>query len=236
MGGLDFLERSCRVGDRLGEGAAVCGHLQCHVDRRGTGLRRSSGISLVEILVVIGILMILSAIIFAVFAPARKQARQTACVQSMKQLFHAASLYSTDYDSLTYPELGGHLAYIPVETIFESLGAYGSKKELWFCPEAPQSIRTRMSNTTLAAFVGTDEIWSKPNGEMSDMPSQRLNNIRLREKTGNDFPVVRCVVHDELHYQPHESLAKDPWLIWIRDDGSAKSGRVNWQRRTKILP
>jgi len=60
------------------------------------------GFTLIEMLVVVGILAVLAAIIFPVFAQARGRARQAQCIANLKQLGQALEMYSSDYDDL-YP-------------------------------------------------------------------------------------------------------------------------------------
>jgi prepilin-type N-terminal cleavage/methylation domain-containing protein/prepilin-type processing-associated H-X9-DG protein len=62
----------------------------------------ATGFTLIELLVVIAIIAILAAILFPVFASAREKARQTACLNNMKQLGTGLSIYLGDYDD-TYP-------------------------------------------------------------------------------------------------------------------------------------
>jgi prepilin-type processing-associated H-X9-DG protein/prepilin-type N-terminal cleavage/methylation domain-containing protein len=58
----------------------------------------NTGFTLIELLVVIGIIAILAAILFPVFAGAREKARQIACLNNLNQLGTGASLYVQDYD------------------------------------------------------------------------------------------------------------------------------------------
>ncbi|HLK55608.1 MAG TPA: DUF1559 domain-containing protein [Chthonomonadaceae bacterium] len=59
---------------------------------------RSIGFTLIELLVVIAIIAVLAAILFPVFARAREQARQTACLSNHHQLNLAFLQYTQDYD------------------------------------------------------------------------------------------------------------------------------------------
>lgn len=61
------------------------------------GLR---GFTLIELLVVIGIIAILAAILFPVFANAREKARQTACTSNSKQIGLAFMAYLNDYEEV----------------------------------------------------------------------------------------------------------------------------------------
>jgi prepilin-type N-terminal cleavage/methylation domain-containing protein/prepilin-type processing-associated H-X9-DG protein len=57
-----------------------------------------SGFTLIELLVVIAIIAILAAILFPVFAQAREKARQSACLNNLKQLGLGVQQYAQDWD------------------------------------------------------------------------------------------------------------------------------------------
>ncbi|MBW3625506.1 MAG: DUF1559 domain-containing protein [Armatimonadetes bacterium] len=60
--------------------------------------RTRHGFTLIELLVVIAIIAILAAILFPVFANAREKARQSSCMNNMKQIGIGAYQYLQDWD------------------------------------------------------------------------------------------------------------------------------------------
>ncbi|MHB0935823.1 MAG: type II secretion system protein [Armatimonadota bacterium] len=59
--------------------------------------RTHKGFTLIELLVVIAIIAILAAILFPVFAKAREKARQTQCMNNVRQMMVAATMYLQDH-------------------------------------------------------------------------------------------------------------------------------------------
>lgn len=61
------------------------------------------GFSLVELLVVIGIIAVLAAILFPVFGAVRRAAHKTGCISNLRQLVQAQKMYSDDNDRTLVP-------------------------------------------------------------------------------------------------------------------------------------
>jgi len=62
---------------------------------------RKNGFTLIELLVVIAIIAILAAILFPVFATARERARQSSCLNNLKQICLAEQMYGSDWNQNT---------------------------------------------------------------------------------------------------------------------------------------
>jgi prepilin-type N-terminal cleavage/methylation domain-containing protein/prepilin-type processing-associated H-X9-DG protein len=58
------------------------------------------GFTLIELLVVIAIIAVLAAILFPVFAKAREKARQTACMNNVRQIALSINIYAQDNDEI----------------------------------------------------------------------------------------------------------------------------------------
>lgn len=102
---------------------------------------RRYGFTLIELLVVIAIIAILAAILFPVFAKAREKARQTSCLNNLKQIATAFLSYAQDYDecmpkNATYNALLGSYASWSAGPV----DAYIKNTQIFNCPSAKTRI------------------------------------------------------------------------------------------------
>ena len=67
---------------------------------------KKRGFTLIEVIVVSGILLILGGLLFSLFATAREQARKTTCLGNLKQLALGMLMYARDWDDKFVP--GGY--------------------------------------------------------------------------------------------------------------------------------
>jgi general secretion pathway protein G len=108
------------------------------------------GFTLIEILVVVGIIALLSAILFPVFQSARERGRTAVCLSNLKQIGTAVAMYVQDYDRFprgldpsdkyspqiwsSRPDVQAFLATTPLLQSDVVLGTYLKSAQVWKCP------------------------------------------------------------------------------------------------------
>jgi len=109
---------------------------------------RRGAFSLVELLVVLGVMALLAALLFPAFSLARARARQTSCASNLRQLGQAMALYSNDWERFprgldpadkytpqiwqNYPNGLQIMAATPL--LSDVMAPYVQDKRLWQCP------------------------------------------------------------------------------------------------------
>jgi len=124
-------------------------------------MKRRRGFTLIELLVVIAIIAILAAILFPVFAQAREKARQTACINNVKQLSLAMLQYAQDFDGYLY-HLNGRGFNFPGCTICNNNGC--SPTSPVYDPQiaADPGLGTPKMKAALMPYIKNDQIFHCP--------------------------------------------------------------------------
>src|SRR2546423_6118174 len=93
--------------------------------------------TLVEALIVIAILIILAALIYANMGPAKEKARRSVCLSNLSQLNHAITMYRAGYD-------GADTGATPTQCAFPNspwllLPYTGQNEGVFHCPSATRA-------------------------------------------------------------------------------------------------
>jgi len=116
------------------------------------------GFTLIELLVVIAIIAILAAILFPVFARAREKARQTSCLNNVRQQATGVMMYVQDYDE-TFPMS----AYTPDGTrlviVFNEVDPYVKNWQIFQCPSGARELNIDWVAAALGGTPVTPGLW-----------------------------------------------------------------------------
>lgn len=99
------------------------------------------GFTLLEILVVIGIILLLAAVLFPVVSRVRATGRRTTCASNLRQLGVALNLYAQDVRSL-YPVIDADAASNPDKCApwADKLFPYVKSEKIFECPSNPYGL------------------------------------------------------------------------------------------------
>jgi prepilin-type N-terminal cleavage/methylation domain-containing protein/prepilin-type processing-associated H-X9-DG protein len=115
--------------------------------------RLRNGFTLIELLVVIAIIAILAAMLLPALSKAKSKAKQTACINNLRQIGIATVMYADEYK--VYPGClwsfgGGAYTYVWPTRLLTQMG--NNNRGAFSCPAAPaNSVWEKPANETLGA-------------------------------------------------------------------------------------
>ena len=179
---------------------------------------KKHGFTLIEILVVLAVLAILTAILLPVFASARHRARMTACASNLHQISLALHQYAADNDG-DYPLNDPLLAHNP-HLVWALLTPYTHDTEVFHCPEGWGHHEKTWGYDYLNGSLPALDSDRNASGERSYIKAPR---------PGSGTVVALCNVHF-----PHcgeDCYTEDPQeigrLVIVREDGSTSRIRAS---------
>lgn len=163
--------------------------------------------TLVEILVLIGILGLLAAILFPVFGTVRGRARQTACLSNLHQIGLAAGMYFQDNDSYypraadasdkadpsnwgDAPDFKAQLANMP--TLQETLAPYNPTKEIFHCPSDIGFAVSDFNGVELDAFPSSYEKFGSSYYYRTELAARRYTESQVNTASKINFIFDGC--------------------------------------------
>lgn len=185
-------------------------------------LRKAGGITLIEILIVIGILTIVMGIAYPVFSRGRVEALKVSCLARQKQLYQALTLYGVDNPG--YERVHTNID-LPADGMRESglrLLPYLDSKEMLFCPATPSCAREKWASTYVFS-VGPQR------GSSQETSASYQHNVKFEGDQLYKYPLIYTLIFDEMYYYPNERhlspSLNPPFLTYVTADGAARKGR-----------
>ncbi len=139
------------------------------------------GLTLTEVVVVVGIVSILYAILAPVLFSARLRARETHCASNLRQIWMALQLYRQDYSD--FPN------WAPARQLQP---AYISTPSILRCPLEYRDLQL-LDESTVPDSIQSSYMWPC-------IPSRERNEAYARR--GEETPCVICSVHLALNARP----------------------------------
>jgi prepilin-type N-terminal cleavage/methylation domain-containing protein/prepilin-type processing-associated H-X9-DG protein len=135
---------------------------------------RRIGFTLIELLVVIAIIAILAAILFPVFARARAKANQTKCLNNVKEIGLAISMYINDYDGMwvNYSQLQTGNPFPNGTGLPGLLMPYVKNYQIFNCPSSMYTSQGSImaTHSSHSDYVASDTVANGNCGPMDQIP------------------------------------------------------------------
>ncbi len=165
-----------------------------------------SGFTLIELLVVIAIIAILAAILFPVFAKARSKARLTFCMNNLKQLALACTLYADDNNGW-YPSCSTWPGNVWGQSAI-SVWPDVTRSQIWTYVKTEKMFRCPAISGSREIDGGMKNI---PAGySQKDVPAYTMNEALSRQKA--EALSLRSPAMCLLWVQEQEKKRSDPTL------------------------
>lgn len=212
--GTDLWQRAEAYAANLLPQASIAGPQNEMFSAQDLGYRpkANGGFTLVELLVVIGVIAVLAGLLLPALSSARESARRAACKSNLKQIFTATQTYEMDYHRFPYSGSGNGEAIV-------TLAKEYLQPKIFECPSDANSVETLPDDSTDPSG------WAVNQNNSVYASYIYLNHARdspVTWKHASQNPWLWCELHGgndaENEYQNHGN--KGGHVLWI--DGSVQ--------------
>lgn len=171
------------------------------------------GFTLIEMLVVVGILAVLAAILFPVFAHVRENARASACLSNYHQIGLAVHMYAQDSDDQT-PTDGSSFG-----GLITDLKPFTHSKAIFVCPDDYDSVKEGRAGSyrMLDLYQGKPLTCGWPDPYNPKEVSRPTTTILVYEAEHDLNPAHPVVVQPTYrHYGGTQYLLFDGHARWVK--------------------
>lgn len=165
--------------------------------------------TVLELLIVIAIIALIAALLFPLFAGARKKARETQCMNNLHQVYIAWSLYTSDYQD-TPPRDFHH--FVP----------YIKSREILLCPED----RFDGFNADATVHSGMPVSYDYK----GFLFTTNIEGLRLIRERDPNFGILLCYLHGRFYGPPTPKKPTEASycgkVLRVRRDGSIQAVNV----------
>lgn len=196
----------------------------------------TDGFTLIELLMCMAIISVLSAIVYVSLGPARAKGREARCINNLRQIGMAMSMYRQDYgggdppETLTAEKLGLPSASRGAPSLITALLPYTGSRDVFHCsdvydpgaPPLPATLKANVCDYLGTLYLGEEKI-------ASHIP--RYSEIVARY--GEDTPLLIDVYHGMRTRRPHLTRANTSSVLILQLNGEVhrrlvRDDRFEW--------
>jgi len=197
-------------------------HICTHKNRSKVCPQHTYAFSLIELLVVVAIISILAAMLMPALHQAREKARQSVCLNNMKQIGFAVHMYLQDWNGC-FP-LGWTYQNVLVTNGYAPSGEV-PYKGIWYCPSNKKWELWLDNNYLVNSYLGVDGV--------SELYTKKLSEVKGSSGTVYLADAAVNSANGKLFFNSIDSGR----IAWVHSGGANVlwvDNHVSWQKEGSL--
>lgn len=175
------------------------------------------GLSLIEIILAIAIILLIAALLIPVIARTRQDAKKSSCINNLRQIGQAIEMYRSDHEGI-FPER------------MQSLASYAKSRDIFICPSD-----TTLGRGIIATIEGLPTRYqtilsalSKASRGDTSEPEARAAKILLERDPNHG--IALCFLHGRRETQSADPVLGDYMglILRLQVDSSVRAVNLEW--------